>query len=80
MEEIEQEEKEAALYQKPVKGAKGGKDARKKVMVASDSLPSPHAIRVIPKIDELLKKAEKLDQARENKGKRTVCTMRVACV
>jgi len=55
------------------KAAKGGKLAlgKKKPLMAADSLPSPAARRVIPKIDaEMLKKEEKLIAAKENKGKR----------
>lgn len=44
---------------------------KKKTIMASDSLPSPAARRVVPKIDaEMLKKEEKLLAAKENKGKR----------
>jgi len=52
------------------KGAKGklALGGKKKLMVATDSLPSPAARRIIPKIDdEMLKKEEKLILA---KGKR----------
>ena len=53
------------------KSAPKEKGAKKnKLMLAADSLPSPAAVRVVPKYDELLKKAEKLDAAKENKGKR----------
>lgn len=50
---------------------KGSKEkGKKKLAMASDNLPSAHAIRVTPKYDEILKKVEKLDSAKENKGKR----------
>lgn len=56
------------------KGAKASKLAlggKKKALVAADSLPSPAARRIIPKIDdEMIKKEEKLIAAKENKGKR----------
>jgi len=56
------------------KGAKSkALSGKKKTQLAADSLPSPAAKRVIPKIDEeMLKKEEKLIAAKENKGKRTI--------
>jgi len=55
-----------------IKGIKGGSKlaagGKKKLLLAADSLPSPVARRIIPKIDdEMLKKEEKLIIA---KGKR----------
>lgn len=81
MDEVEEKERidelgDEAGKSKSAKGKPvGGKLAlgKKKLQVAADSLPSPAARRVIPKIDaEMLKKEEKLIAAKENKGKRAV--------
>lgn len=56
---------------KGIKGAKLVLGNKKKANIATDSLPSPVARRIIPKIDdEMLKKEEKIIAAKENKGKR----------
>jgi hypothetical protein len=47
-------------------GAKGGRVAR--AMVA-EYAPSPRGERIAPRIDEMIKKAEAADKAKENKGK-----------
>lgn len=77
MNEVEEKERLDELGDESgkAKSAKGGKLAlggkKKNLMVAADSLPSPAARRIIPKIDaEMLKKEEKLIAAKENKGKR----------
>lgn len=77
MDEVEELEREAAASGKPMKGMKGAKDKKKtKVMVAADSLPSPHAIRIAPKIDiELLKKVEKADQQKDKAKKPVSCVI-----
>ncbi|XP_065222595.1 DNA topoisomerase 2-like [Planococcus citri] len=67
MDEVEELEREIAASGKPAKGMKGPKDKKKaKVIAAADSLPSPHAIRIKPRVDaELLKKYEKADQVKD---------------
>jgi len=76
LDEVEEKERLDELGDESGKSkgaAKGGKLAlgKKKPLLAADSLPSPAARRVIPKIDaEMLKKEEKLIAAKENKGKR----------
>lgn len=73
MDEVEEKERRDELGDESgkTKGAKGGKLAisnKKKTNLASDSLPSPAARRIIPIIDaEMVKKEEKLIAA---KGKR----------
>ncbi len=72
MDELEQQERDEDAGLKK-KGGKMGKEKeklpkKKQLTLATDSLPSPHAIRVIPKYDELMKKVEKAEAA---KGKRT---------
>lgn len=68
MDELGDEGKTKAIKVKSGKLALGNK---KKINVAEDSLPSPAARRIIPKIDaEMLKKEEKILAAKENKGKR----------
>lgn len=75
MDEVEEKERLDELGDDAGK-AKGGKGklalgGKKKTQLAADSLPSPAARRIIPKIDaEMLKKEEKLLAAKENKGKR----------
>lgn len=75
MDEVEEKERldELGDDSGKSKGAKGklAVSGKKKTQMAADSLPSPAAKRVIPKIDaEMLKKEEKLIAAKENKGKR----------
>jgi len=73
--EVEEKEHEELAGGKTSKGKLAAEDKgskKNKLMIASDSLPSPAAIRVIPKYDDILKKAEKAAAAQENKGKRTV--------
>uniref|UniRef100_A0A2S2Q8Z8 DNA topoisomerase 2 n=1 Tax=Sipha flava TaxID=143950 RepID=A0A2S2Q8Z8_9HEMI len=73
LEEVEEKERLDELGDEggKTKGAKSGKLAisnKKKINLVSDSLPSPAARRIIPKIDaEMVKKEEKLIAA---KGKR----------
>lgn len=74
MDEVEEKERLDELGDEgKTKAVKGGKLAlgKKKINLATDSLPSPAARRIIPKIDaEMLKKEEKIIAAKENKGKR----------
>lgn len=73
MDEVEAKEREDEAGMKSTKGSKFSKEKggpkKKQLQLTTASLPSPHAIRVLPKYDEMLKKAEKLDAAKENKGK-----------
>lgn len=73
--EVEEKEREAETSTKPIKGLKLGKEKgiakKKQLQLTTASLPSPHAIRIVPKYDDILKKAERADAAKENKGKRT---------
>lgn len=73
MDEIEEKERLDELGDEKPKVVKGklAVGGKKKTQLAADSLPSPAAQRVVPKIDaEMLKKEEKLIAAKENKGKR----------
>jgi DNA topoisomerase-2 len=76
LDEVEEKERLEELGDEFGK-SKGSKSkalsGKKKTQLAADSLPSPAAKRVIPKIDEeMVKKEEKLIAAKENKGKRTI--------
>ncbi|XP_050533091.1 DNA topoisomerase 2 isoform X2 [Daktulosphaira vitifoliae] len=75
LEEVEEKERQEEAGEGKFKtGPKSSKlpaVGKKKLLLAADSLPSPAARRIIPKIDaEMLKKEEKLIAAKENKGKR----------
>ncbi|XP_050431493.1 DNA topoisomerase 2 isoform X2 [Adelges cooleyi] len=75
LDEVEEKERQEELGDgKTTKAGPKSKLAlggKKKLQLASDSLPSPAARRIIPRIDEeMLKKEEKLIAAKENKGKR----------
>lgn len=72
MDEVEEKERQDELGDdKPKKGVKLAVGGKKKTQLVADSLPSPAAQRVVPRIDdEMLKKEEKLIAAKENKGKR----------
>lgn len=74
MDEVEEKERLDELGDDAGKSKAKGKLAigsKKKPLMAADSLPSPAARRIVPRIDaEMLKKEEKLLAAKENKGKR----------
>lgn len=83
MDDVEQRERDIAAGVVKVKSKakvqakdKGGKN--KKLGLASDNLPSKDAIRIEPKYDDIMKKVEKLNTAKENKGKRLAVCMNIA--
>lgn len=81
MDAVEQREKDIAAGVVKVKTKAKDKDKsskKKKLGLASDNLPSKDAIRIEPKYDDILKKVEKLNTAKENKGKRLAVRMNVA--
>lgn len=74
MDEVEEKERVDELGN--VGKVKGGKLAlgKKKLLMAADSLPSPVARRIVPKIDdEMLKKEEKLIIAKGKREGKKVC-------
>jgi hypothetical protein len=67
-EEVSQsgEKNKKAVAAKGVGGAQGGRVSRAMVV---EYAPSPKVKRIAPRIEEMIKKAEAADKAKENKGK-----------
>lgn len=62
-------------------GAKGGRVKKQKTLSAEECLPDPYGRRVVPCVDEdLKKKVEKLDAAKAGGGTKGRVRLNMCCV